>query len=107
MKSYPSITKDINPYTRIYAFDKIDGSNIRGEFNNKKGFYKFGSRNTLIDENTPTLGKSIAIIKEKFEKDIAAVFKKNNWKDGVCFLNFMVKIHLQGNILTLKNKLLH
>jgi len=65
MKSYPTISTKIKP-TQIYAFDKIDGSNIRVEWSDKQGFYKFGSRNRLIDENTYRLGESVNLIKENF-----------------------------------------
>ena len=43
MKQYPTIPKTIQSID-IIAFDKLDGSNIRAEWNPKKGFYKFGSR---------------------------------------------------------------
>lgn len=88
MKSYPSITKDMRPDVYIYAFDKLDGSNIRAEWNSKKGFYKFGSRNQLIDENTKPLGKAIKILKEKFEEDFAMVAKEQKWRDALCFFEF-------------------
>ena len=46
MKQYPSIPglKELEKLKgrKIYVFDKIDGSNIRAEWNPKKGFYKFG-----------------------------------------------------------------
>jgi hypothetical protein len=43
MKTYPSISRDIVGQP-IYAFDKLDGSNIRAEWSKKNGFHKFGSR---------------------------------------------------------------
>jgi hypothetical protein len=88
MKSYPSITKDLRSDVYIYAFDKLDGSNIRAEWNSKKGFYKFGSRTQLIDENTKPLGKAIKIIREKFEEDLGIVFKENKWRDALCFFEY-------------------
>lgn len=59
MKYYPSITKEIRHDIYIYAFDKLDGSNIRAEWNSKRGFYKFGTRNQLMDEKTDPWGQSI------------------------------------------------
>jgi len=88
MKSYPSITKDLRADVYIYAFNKLDGSNIRAEWNSKRGFYKFGSRTQLIDENTKPLGKAIKIIREKYEEDLGMVFKEQKWKDALCFFEF-------------------
>lgn len=88
MKSYPSISKDIRHGVYIYAFDKLDGSNIRAEWNLKKGFHKFGSRTQLIDQNNSPLGQSIEIIKSKYEKDLSDIFKKQRWIDVLCFFEF-------------------
>jgi len=88
MKAYPTIPKDIRKDVHIYAFDKLDGNNIRAEWNSKRGFYKFGSRTQLIDENTKPLGKSISIIRDKYEEDLAMVFKENKWRDVICFFEY-------------------
>ena len=61
MKSYPSIPKDIPP-SEFVAFGKLDGSNIRAEWNPKKGFYKFGTRTKIIDASTPVFGKAVNLI---------------------------------------------
>jgi hypothetical protein len=88
MKQYPSITKDIRKDIYIYAFDKLDGSNIRAEWNSKKGFYKFGSRTQLIDSSHKPLGKAIQLIKEKYEIELAKVFKEQHWQNVLCFFEF-------------------
>jgi hypothetical protein len=85
MKHYPSITKEVRNDIDIYAFDKLDGSQIRAEWNSKKGFYKFGTKNKLIDANSNSFGQAVPLIKDKFELDLAAVFKEHNWKDAICF----------------------
>lgn len=87
MKSYPSIPKEIRTDIYIYAFEKLDGSMIRCEWNNKKGFYKFGSRTQLIDETMP-FGQSIPLIKEKFEEDLALVFNEQKYKEAICFFEY-------------------
>ena len=90
MKSYPSISKDIILNENVYIFDKIDGSNIRAEWSKKKGFYKFGTKKCLIDENTPIFGKSIALIKQSYENQLSYVFKKERIVDNVvCFFEFV------------------
>lgn len=88
MKTYPSITKDVRQDVYIYAFDKLDGSNIRAEWNSKRGFYKFGTRTQLIDENSKPFSAAIPIIKEKFENDLAMVCQEQKWKDALFFFEF-------------------
>lgn len=85
MKHYPSITKEIRQDIHIWAFDKIDGSNIRAEWNSKKGFYKFGTKNQLMDEKTKPFGVAIQLIRDKYEADLAMVFKEHKWRDVMCF----------------------
>lgn len=88
MKYYPSITKEIRHDIYIHAFDKLDGSNIRAEWNSKKGFYKFGTRNQLTDEKTLPFGLSIPLLKDKYEADLAKVFIRRGWKDALCFFEY-------------------
>jgi len=88
MKSYPSITKEVRQDIYIYAFDKLDGSNIRAEWNNKKGFYKFGTRTQLIDEKTMPFGRAIPLLKEKYSQDLGMVFREQGWKEAICFFEY-------------------
>jgi hypothetical protein len=85
MKHYPSITKEIRHDVHIYAFDKLDGSNIRAEWNSKRGFYKFGTKNQLMDENSKPFGVAVRMVRDKYEADLAKVFKEQGWKDTICF----------------------
>lgn|SRR5574338_49091 len=85
MKHYPSITKEIRHDVHIYAFDKLDGSNIRAEWNSKRGFYKFGTKNQLIDKSSDPFGIAIPLLQEKYEEDITKVLKEQGWKDAICF----------------------
>lgn len=88
MKEYPSITKDIRNDVHIYAFDKLDGNNIRAEWSSKRGFYKFGSRNQLIDDKNKQFGEAVTLIHDKYENDLAMVFKENRWRDVICFFEY-------------------
>jgi hypothetical protein len=87
MKQYPSITKNIRKDLYIYAFDKLDGSNIRAGWNSKKGFYKFGSRTELIDKSSP-FGGAISLIQDKYSQDLSRVFKDLKWSEAVCFFEY-------------------
>lgn len=93
MKTYPSIPhlKGVNPELlsqHLYVFDKLDGSNIRAEWNPKRGFYKFGSRKVLINEQHPILGTSIPLIQEKYGDPLHEIFKKQKWKKAIAFFEF-------------------
>lgn len=94
MKKYTSIPtfnegmlEDPALVGKVYLFDKIDGSNIRAEWNSKKGFYKFGSRNKLISDDSFILNKSINLIKSK-EGILSEILKQNNLQQVVLFFEF-------------------
>jgi hypothetical protein len=87
MKTYPSIDREVTNQP-IYAFDKIDGSNIRAEWTRKKGFWKFGSRKRLVDESDELLGESKALILEKYADDLTKIFREQRWQKAVAFFEF-------------------
>lgn len=97
MKHYPSITKEVRQDIYIYAFDKLDGSNMRAEWNSKKGFYKFGTKNQMIDEKTMPFGRAIPLIKQKFEEDLTMVFQEQKWRDAICFFEYYGPSSFAGN----------
>ena len=68
MKSYPSIEKNILSGYPVYAFDKLDGSNIRAEWTPKRGFDKFGARKRLLDPNEEPLGEAVRLINEQTDE---------------------------------------
>lgn len=88
MKTYPSITKKTDENIDIYAFDKIDGSNIRAEWTNKSGFHKFGSRHQLLDDTHEFLHESPELVINKYEKDLTDIFKKLGYQKAICFFEF-------------------
>jgi len=87
MKQYPSMTADIRRGIPIYAFNKLDGSNIRAEWSRKNGFHKFGSRKVLIDETHP-LGEAKTIIRTKYEDDLSKIFHKARFDKVTVFFEF-------------------
>lgn len=99
MKEYPSVPKELRNDVYVWAYQKLDGSNIRAEWNSKRGFYKFGSRHQLIDINSKPLGKAIPLIKDKYEQDLAKIFKEQGWRDALCFFEFFGKNSFAGQHL--------
>lgn len=97
MKTYPSISREITKGISIYAFGKLDGSNIRAEWSKKQGFYKFGSRKRLVGTDQLWLPEAEQIIHEKFEKDLANIFKKNRWERALVFFEFLGENSFAGN----------
>lgn len=97
MKSYPSISSDIQRGLSCYVFDKLDGSNIRVEWNPKKGFYKFGRRNGLLDGSNPILLRSPQIFLEKYSESLSLIFSKQKWKSVVSFFEFVGPSSFAGN----------
>lgn len=87
MKQYPKIGADIRSDVPIYAFDKLDGSNIRAEWNRKNGFYKFGSRKVLIDSTHPC-EEAIELIRSKYEDDLTKAFREQRFEKVTCFFEY-------------------
>ncbi len=94
MKSYDSIDYYGEYWgLPIYAFDKLDGSNLRFEWSKKRGFYKFGTKKMMIDENHPDFGVGVKIFLEKYSESLSKIFtdKKEyrNVLSFVCFGEFL------------------
>ena len=99
MKKYPTIPKKPKgKTTKFWLFPKIDGSNIRAEWSEKKGFNKFGSRKRLLGKDQGLLYKSKYLI-EAFEEDFSSIFKINKIKKAVCFFEFSGPGSFAGNHL--------
>lgn len=96
MKTYPSITHKISDH-QIYAFDKLDGSNIRAEWSRKNGFHKFGSRKRLIDKSTEVFGESIDLILEKYSENLSKIFRDQRWQKAIAFFEFHGPNSFAGN----------
>lgn len=91
MKQYPRI----DYYNQgifgdhIFAFDKLDGSNIRAEWNHKRGWYKFGTRKNMIDENDIQFGEAVTLFKNKYGDSLAKVFRDDkSYKNVESFVVF-------------------
>lgn len=77
----------------VIAFDKLDGSNIRVEYSHKRGFYKFGSRETMFDERSKPFGFVIKLFKDTVEKPLTEILKKEfkKYLSIVCFFELVGK----------------
>ena len=96
MKSYPTIphwNKGIWG-EQVYTFRKYDGSNIRFEWTKKRGWYKFGTRNVLLDPNSEPFGEAVTLFMNKYAEDLERKFKDD--KDMRKQLKFMAFCEFLG-----------
>lgn len=103
MKSYPKILT----YRKIehegqfcIAFDKLDGSNIRAEWDRKlskksrftNGFKKFGTRTQVIQNTSAPFGDAPGLFMEKYSENLDRVFRTEKLFRGVdkitCYLEY-------------------
>ena len=84
MKTYPTINREPQNVP-IYAFDKLDGSNIRAEWSRKKGFWKFGSRKRLVGRDEAVLGEAEQLVLDKYGDALGNVFRAQRWQKAVAF----------------------
>jgi hypothetical protein len=96
MKEYPSISPDVVDHP-IYAFDKLDGSNIRAEWSRKRGFYKFGKRAGLVDETDPLLGEAKSLVQSLYEDALSRIFREQRWQTAVGFFEYGGANSFAGN----------
>jgi len=96
MKAYPSIPAEI-VHQPIYAFDKLDGSNVRAEWSRKRGFYKFGKRNHLLDDTNPFLRETEQLVVDGYSEDLTRIFRARRWDRAVCFFEFFGPGSFAGN----------
>ena len=93
MKSYHSIEKNVQDYLgqHIFAFDKIDGSNFRAEWDRKtskkqflshNGFSKFGTRTQLIGTSDP-FTEAVDIFMDKYSEPLDYKFNNDKIFRGV------------------------
>lgn len=88
MQEYPSISGSISHEFPIYAWDKLDGSNIRAEWSKKNGFYKFGTRERLLDATDKIFGIAPSLILEKYSDSLSEIFIKQKWNNVICFFEY-------------------
>ena len=86
MKQYKSIDyAKVALGTYIYAFDKLDGSNLRFSWDKKlskksnftNGFGKFGTRKQMIYKNDPNWGHAIDLFYDKYAEHLDKIFNED------------------------------
>lgn len=87
MKQYQTIGREVVKGQPFWAFDKLDGSNVRVEWNPKRGFWKFGSRTQLIDETGPLGARAIPLMKAR-EDRIGSFLRASRAQEATCFFEF-------------------
>lgn len=97
MKSYPSILRhnDLNRAAAkilqeedVDLFDKIDGSNLRWEWDRAKGWVKQGTRNRLFDETDLVFGEAIPLFHETLGKPLAVIAKNLRAERAIFYTEF-------------------
>lgn len=84
MKTYLSIPGPSRaPQGECIAFYKYDGSNIRAEWQRKRGWVKFGTRRVLLDPAHPDFGCAIPLFMETYADDLEKVFTDNKDFRGI------------------------
>lgn len=77
MIEYPSIQNSSKaPRKECIAFDKLDGSNFRAKWTQKRGFDVFGTRTQLIDETTLYWSDMVHVFKNTLDEKLDEIFRK-------------------------------
>lgn len=78
MIEYPSIQNSSKaPRQECIAFDKLDGSNFRAKWTQKRGFDVFGTRTQLIDETSEFWSDMVVVFKNTVQKPLDDLFRKD------------------------------
>lgn len=83
-------------------FDKLDGSNLRSQWNRKKGWYKHGKRNGLIDDSNPHLTAAPELFMATLAEPLERIARDNRWQELIVFYEFwgaksIAGLHYEGD----------
>jgi hypothetical protein len=96
MEIYPTInTQIVNE--NIYAFDKLDGSNIRAEWARKQGFVRFGTRQRLLDPREEPLGEAVPLILNGYAEELDRILRRERFEKATVFFEFYGEHSFAGN----------
>lgn len=96
MKPYPSIPGGVRHGVPVYVFDKLDGSNVRMEWTRKKGFWKFGRRNGLLDDSVSDWfeypskkgAEDVKALMLAQADNLERVFRAQRWQKATAYFEF-------------------
>lgn len=79
LKEYPKILgpHDFADGQPCVAFDKLDGSNLRFEYNVRSGWYKHGTRRQLFHASDPVYGCAVDVFLKKYGEALIKVITDN------------------------------
>lgn len=110
MKSYPSIPHcpASGSGLKLHTFDKLDGSNLRFEWSQKQGWYKFGTRTRLFDETDEIFGEAKTLFLQEstftipLAEHLEVIFRKKRWDRVIVFCEFwgeqsFAGLHVSGD----------
>lgn len=97
MKEYPTISLSPRYGIPVYICDKLDGSCLRAEWDPKKGFWKFGRRNALLDDSNPFLPLSKPLFLDTYGDALGRIFTDQRWQKAVAFFEFWGPQSFAGN----------
>jgi hypothetical protein len=86
----------------FYWFPKFDGQNFRAEWNKKRGWYKFGSRNDLVDSTNPYWKPVIELFMDTAGKNYNSILTGYNVTRCIAFFeywgpNSFAGVHKEGD----------
>lgn len=88
VKTYPSLSYGTECHLPVYAFDKLDGSNIRAEWSSKRGWHKFGTRHRLLDESDPLFGQVPNLLHDGLADPLERSLREAGYDRAMCFFEF-------------------
>ena len=91
MKSYPSIKRyRADRYLNFEGdtFAKLDGSNLRFEWNKKQGWFRFGSRRRLLETTHPIFGMAMEMFQSQLAETFEQLAARKNWSSIMVFCEF-------------------
>ena len=100
MDRYPSIPKTLpEKYwnKEFYWFMKFDGQNFRAEWNSKRGWYKFGSKNQMVDESDTYWRHAIKLFRDTSGKELDKYLRDNKHEHCIVFCEYFGLYSFAGN----------